>query len=77
MSNLVLKLSLSRQIVFCFAVLFAIIVQQSPAYTKQLIVVAYGDSLVAGYGLPKHAAFPHQLEQKLKARGHSVKIINA
>jgi acyl-CoA thioesterase-1 len=40
-------------------------------------IVALGDSLTAGYGLPASAAFPAQLEQALKKMGHAVEIINA
>ena len=36
-----------------------------------------GDSLVAGFQLKASDAFPAQLERALKARGHSVEIINA
>ena len=42
-----------------------------------LRIVAYGDSLTAGYGLPESAAFPAQLEKALKARGRDIEIINA
>lgn len=47
--------------------------QDSPA----LRIVALGDSLTAGYGLPQDAAFPAVLERALKARGHRVEVVNA
>lgn len=40
-------------------------------------IVAFGDSLTAGYGLKPHEAFPAQLEKALKAKGHNVEVINA
>ena len=40
-------------------------------------LVALGDSLTAGYGVPSSAAFPVQLEQALKQKGYSVSIANA
>lgn len=40
-------------------------------------ILAFGDSLVAGYGLPKGAGLPAQLEQALRARGWPVSVINA
>jgi acyl-CoA thioesterase-1 len=40
-------------------------------------IVAFGDSLTAGYLLSPDDAFPHQLAVGLKARGHAVEIINA
>ena len=40
-------------------------------------IVAFGDSLTAGYGLDLSASFPSQLEKALKARGHNVAVGNA
>jgi len=40
-------------------------------------IIAFGDSLTAGLGLTRKAAFPYQLEKALKARGHNVMIANA
>ena len=34
-----------------------------------LKIVAFGDSLTAGYGLPAQDAFPAKLERALKAKG--------
>ncbi|HYF54944.1 MAG TPA: arylesterase [Salinarimonas sp.] len=44
---------------------------------RPLKIVALGDSLTAGYGLPADAAFPVVLEAALRARGHAVEIVNA
>ena len=40
-------------------------------------IVALGDSLTAGYGLPPEEAFTTRLEQRLKANGLNVEIVNA
>jgi acyl-CoA thioesterase-1 len=40
-------------------------------------VVAFGDSLAAGYGLGPGESFPEQLEVALKKRGHDVRVTNA
>jgi acyl-CoA thioesterase-1 len=40
-------------------------------------IVAFGDSLMAGYGLPADAAFPVRLEAALKAKGYDVRVIGA
>jgi len=40
-------------------------------------LVALGDSLTAGYGLPANAAFPAVLERALRAKGLKVEIANA
>ncbi len=40
-------------------------------------IIAVGDSLTAGYGLPLAESYPVQLEKKIKEAGYSVDIINA
>ena len=40
-------------------------------------IVALGDSLTAGYGLPPEATFPAKLEAALKAKGVAVDVVNA
>ena len=40
-------------------------------------IVAFGDSLTAGYELPATAAFPAVLERRLRKDGFSVEIANA
>jgi acyl-CoA thioesterase-1 len=50
-----------------------------PAVAETIRLVALGDSLTAGYGLPDPASsgFPAQLEAALKARGHDVTVADA
>ncbi|CAN7673437.1 arylesterase [Bosea sp. LjRoot90] len=47
------------------------------AQTKPVKLVAFGDSLTAGYNLPGSAAFPTVLEKMLRDKGISVEIANA
>ena len=47
------------------------------AWARTLSVVAFGDSLSAGYELPEAAGFPAQLEQALRADGFDVQVANA
>jgi acyl-CoA thioesterase-1 len=47
------------------------------AQSREIVIVALGDSLTAGYQLPQADAFPVQLEKALRARGANVKVINA
>jgi acyl-CoA thioesterase-1 len=41
------------------------------------VIVALGDSLTAGLGLPQDQAFPAQLEAALKARGIAARVVDA
>ena len=45
--------------------------------TKPIKLVALGDSLTAGYGLPAQSAFPVRLQQALRKKGVAVEIVNA
>jgi acyl-CoA thioesterase-1 len=47
------------------------------AFAAPVKILAFGDSLTAGYGLPETDAFPAKLEAALKARGHDVVIVNS
>ena len=48
----------------------------APAVAQDMHILALGDSLTQGYGLPAEQGFVPQLEAWLKARGHHVTIIN-
>ena len=47
------------------------------AEAAPLRLVALGDSLTAGYGLPPEQGFTIVLEKALKARGYDVQVVNA
>jgi acyl-CoA thioesterase I len=47
------------------------------AVAREPVIVAFGNSLTAGLGLPENDAFPAQLEKALRARGQEVKVVNA
>ncbi len=55
-------------------ILFLSLVQAAPT---PKVILFYGDSLTAGYGLSTEEAFPNQVEKKLKEKGKKVKIVNA
>lgn len=40
-------------------------------------IIAFGDSLTAGYGLPSNESYPAQLDTALKAKGIQANVINA
>jgi acyl-CoA thioesterase I len=55
----------------------ALAVPRAGAADGPVRIVALGDSLTAGFGLPANAAFPARLEQALRAKGIAVEISNA
>jgi acyl-CoA thioesterase I len=61
------------------ALLMLVLAHAAPAIAADppLRIVALGDSLTAGFGLPPDAAFPAKLEKALVARGLVVEVANA
>lgn len=49
----------------------------SVAHARTIQIVALGDSLTAGFGLPDSAAFPNVLQRRLKEKGFDVTVGNA
>jgi acyl-CoA thioesterase-1 len=47
------------------------------AAERALRILAFGDSLTQGYGVPPGMDFPHVLETALKAKGLNVSVVNA
>ncbi|GEP02665.1 arylesterase [Methylobacterium oxalidis] len=60
-----------------FAALAALTLPAAAEGPRPLNLVAFGDSLTAGYRLPADAAFPASLERALRAKGHAVTVANA
>jgi acyl-CoA thioesterase-1 len=58
-----------------FAIGLAFMSQAALAAPKT--IVAYGDSLMAGYQLRPGEGFAPQLEKALRARGHDVRVVGA
>lgn len=53
-------------------------VQTSNVYAKDSTkILIFGDSIVAGYGLPQGQDFPTVLEKLLIEKKHNVKVVNA
>jgi acyl-CoA thioesterase I len=44
---------------------------------QEIVILAFGDSLMAGYQIPLDKAFPSQLEAALRAKGYPVRVINS
>lgn len=47
------------------------------AQGRPATIVAFGDSLTAGYGVKTTDSFPAQLQMALEAKGHKVTVVNA
>lgn len=50
---------------------------QQAAAPREAVILAFGDSLTAGYQLPARQGFTGQLEAALRARGYRVRVLNA
>jgi len=60
-----------------FGVALATLALAAPVSARTLRLVALGDSLTAGFGVPAGKAFPDQLEAALKGKGFDVRVVNA
>jgi acyl-CoA thioesterase-1 len=72
-----MKLHMRHMGLLAAALLLALSQHASAADQREIVIVALGDSLTAGYGLPQNRSFPAQLEAALKARGQAVRVVNA
>lgn len=71
------RLFATMLLVFAAVSWIAPVAAQTTSPDVPLRIVAFGDSLTAGYGLPAQDAFPAKLERALKAKGVNVEIENA
>lgn len=64
---------------FNLITLFSAFFWFAPAHAAEgtFKIIAFGDSLTAGYGLPQEDAFPQQLQAALKREGLNVRVENA
>jgi acyl-CoA thioesterase-1 len=59
------------------AAVLTLFVAANPAFAEARLIVAYGDSLMAGYNLRPGEGFAPQLQKALRARGHDVRVVSA
>jgi len=45
--------------------------------SREIVLLSFGDSLMAGYQIPIDKAFPAQLEAALRAKGYNVRVLNS
>lgn len=62
---------------FTLVLALPLLLASAPAAAEVTRLMAFGDSLVHGYGLDSEDTFPAQLEAALQQRGHAVEVINA
>lgn len=60
-----------------YALLLTMAASQAPAEARDIRVLAFGDSLTAGYGLPPGQGFAPQLEEMLRRNGVRAFVTNA
>lgn len=54
-------------------ILFTLLLEPAPVK----VILFFGDSLTAGYGLSPEEAFPAQVEKSLQKSGRNVRVVNA
>ena len=64
-------------ITLCLGLVFSTGLSIAQVMAKPVKIVAFGDSLTAGYGLPVEQSYPVKLQAALKAKGFDVEISNA
>src|SRR5204863_5862200 len=50
--------------------------QGSATRDSRPVILAFGDSLTAGYGVPHGSTYPDQLQRKLDGLGYKYRIVN-
>jgi acyl-CoA thioesterase I len=53
------------------------LLREAAAASGPIVILVLGDSFTAGLGVPPGAAFPAQLEARLRQRGEAVRVVNA
>jgi acyl-CoA thioesterase I len=66
-----------KAIFFHVLVMISLLFGPAVAQQKEVQLVGFGDSLMAGYQLAPNESYPAQLEAALKANGHKVVVANA
>ncbi len=51
--------------------------EEQAAQEREIVILSFGDSLMAGYHIPAGKAFPAQLQAALRAKGYPVRVVNS
>jgi acyl-CoA thioesterase I len=76
MNTFKLTRSIAAAVLTGISVVQSSVVRAEPGQSG-ITIVAFGDSLTAGYLLQPNESFPAQLQMALEAKGHKVQIVNA
>lgn len=77
---------MKRKVVFFLLIFFLLGTVEDPgrrtvpgaqAQGRERVIVAFGDSLTAGLGVPASEGYPAVLEEKLKEAGYSYRVVNS
>jgi acyl-CoA thioesterase-1 len=60
-----------------FLALFVLIVASASAQAEAPVILVFGDSISAGYGLPLEQGWVELLRTRLKAQGYGYQVVNA
>jgi acyl-CoA thioesterase I len=60
-----------------FLALFVLIVASASARAEAPVILVFGDSISAGYGLPLEQGWVELLRTRLKAQGYGYQVVNA
>jgi acyl-CoA thioesterase-1 len=53
------------------------LVAPAPASAQERVIVAFGDSLTAGYGVAPEQSYPALLAERLRREGYTYRVVNA
>ncbi len=73
----------TRFLVFATAAIVTFCAANAPARAEaaqdrqEIVILSFGDSLMAGYQIPMNKAFPAQLEAALRDKGYAVRVLNS
>jgi acyl-CoA thioesterase-1 len=60
-----------------FLALFVLIVASASAHAEAPVILVFGDSISAGYGLPLEQGWVELLRTRLKTQGYGYQVVNA
>src|SRR6516225_4510906 len=55
--------------------IFLAATQRPATQDSRPVILAFGDSLTAGYGVPRGAGYPERLQQKLDSLGYKYRVV--